>query len=685
MPLLFLSACGDTGAQEQVLDSKTHHLRWGTKQEWNEFPVRADKNRLTLHFNFRVNMEYCTISLRQYDVSRSWQVKLNGFSLGTLTQDEKDMFTHLSVPRGYLKTENNELIIEPEETFDSSSNSSDDIRVGQIVLSDRSVNSILNESDISIEVYDTKARKLIPSRIHIVNINGALQRPGVETGDTISARTGILYTGTGRAHFGLRAGAYKIYAGRGFEYGVDSTLLTVNRGDRVQKKLYIQREVIPEGWISCDPHVHTFTYSGHGDASVTDRVLTIAGEGIDFPIVTDHNVAVDIGQLADKMHMAAHFTPVIGNEVTTSVGHFNIFPLPTGTSGTNYKATDWNAVSESIRATPGVKAIILNHARDIHNGFRPYDAKYHIAIAGMDLRGWSFPANAMEILNSGSQQTDPRQLYFDWFGMMNRGHLLTPVGSSDSHDVGRYMVGQARTYIRQSNPGNPGKIDSNEVIRNFVAGKVSVSFGLLTEMSVNNMYGPGDLVPASDKIAVTIKVWGPQWISANRIILYANGQKIREATIPKSMPGGIKWKGSWLLPRPRHDVFLVAIAEGPGINRPFWPIAKPFQHESPDWKPLVIGATGAVWIDADNDKKRTCAYDYAKTLWTSTKQDIPLFLQRLSSYDESVAVQAAAVLKENGTDLNGTEFSKALKKAPVKTKINIERFINEMQLSTRSK
>ena len=92
--------------------------------------------------------------------------------------------------------------------------------------------------------------------------------------------------------------------------------------------------------------------------------------------------------------------------------------------------------------------MILNHPRDLHAGFRPFGPERHLALTGEDLDGWELPANAMEVVNSGAQQTDVMRLVRDWFGLLNRGRVLTPVGSSDSHDVSRYIVGQGRTYIR---------------------------------------------------------------------------------------------------------------------------------------------------------------------------------------------------------------------------------------------
>ena len=104
-----------------------------------------------------------------------------------------------------------------------------------------------------------------------------------------------------------------------------------------------------------------------------------------------------------------------------------------------------------------------------------------------------------------------------------------------------------------------------------------VSFGLLAEMKVDSIYEPGDLVPSSDHLTVSVRVSGPAWIKATHVTLYANGNKIKEATIANGNVPGIKYRTTWVLPKPKHDVFLVAIAEGRGVALPFWPIAKPFQ------------------------------------------------------------------------------------------------------------
>src|SRR5262249_52765184 len=222
----------------------------------------------------------------------------------------------------------------------------------------------------------------------------------------------------------------------------------------------------------------------------------------------------------------------------------------------------------------------LNHPRDLHAGFRPFGPARHLALTGEDLDGWELRANAVEVVNSGAQQTDVLRLVRDWLGLLNRGLAVAPVGSSDSHDVSRYIVGQGRTYVR-CRADRPGAIDVREAVEAFVQGRVLVSCGLLADITVNGRYGPGDLAPATDPVRVAVRVLGPAWVQAARVELDASGTRVRAARIPEGRKAGVQWEGVWELPRPRHDTFLVAVASGPGVRALYWPIARPYQPTSP--------------------------------------------------------------------------------------------------------
>jgi hypothetical protein len=468
---------------------------------------------------------------------------------------------------------------------------------------------------------------------------------GLNGNTLLAARPGVVYAGEGAARIGLRAGTYTVYASRGFEYGVATQSIHLVQGDTKQVDLNLVREVSTPGLVSCDTHVHTFTHSGHGDCTLHERMLTLAGEGIEFPVATDHNIHIDYEEPARRTGMQPHFTAVPGNEVTTAAGHFNIFPIAAGAPVPDHKITDWVKLNAAVRATPGVRVVVLNHPRNVHSNFQPFAATNFHAISGENKRGPEFQFDAMELLNSSAQQSDYMLVYRDWFALLNYGYSVTGVGSSDSHDVSRYIVGQGRTYIEVPDR-DVSRIDVATACSNLVAGRALVSMGLLVQMTVNDRFRVGDLVTnAGDSLKVRVQVLAPSWITANRVELFANGVSIRTNNIsPRDASGaGVKAVVDWTIPRPAHDVHLLAIATGPGVEAPFWATPRPYQPTSPVWVNRVIGVTNPIRIDADGDGRFTAARAYAKQLLQKHGVDATGLTAALGSYDEAVAAQCASL------------------------------------------
>ncbi|HZL91795.1 MAG TPA: CehA/McbA family metallohydrolase, partial [Pirellulaceae bacterium] len=641
-PLSSGGHCQDRRLPPLRLTDRLHHLRIDAPREWSDFPEKPEAAFLELKFAAARPTGEWTLIVRQQDVKQTWLVQVNGKELARLPIDENDMVVYFAVPAEMLADGDNVVRV----AQGPGSKQADDVRIGQIALDPRSRSEVLSEATVEVEVRDSESGELLPARITVLNRDGALQSVGAGSNDHLAVRPGIVYTGDGRAKFGLPAGKYTLYAGRGFEYSLDMADIEVTAGQTLHRTLQIRREVPTEGFVACDTHVHTLTHSGHGDATVQERMITLAAEGIELPIATDHNVHINHEPFARQMHVRQYFTPVIGNEVTTGVGHFNIFPVRADAAVPDFRPTDWKTIFANIYKTPDVKVVILNHARDLHSGVRPFGPKLHNAVVGENLEGWQLRANAMEVINSGAVQTDPMQLFRDWMANLNRGRMLTPVGGSDSHDVGRHFVGQGRTYIR-ARDDDPAAINIDEAVNNFVQGRVMVSYGLLTELTVDGRFGPGELAPATgETIDIAVRVLGPHWVRAEKVTLYANGQPIRESAIvndgtKSTLFDGIPWTGDWKIPRPKHDVHLVAIAQGPGINGLFWKTAKPYQPTSPGFQSQVIGTSGAVWIDADGDGRRTPAFDYAQRLVAASDGNLSALLKALADYDEAVAAQAA--------------------------------------------
>jgi hypothetical protein len=564
---------------------------------------------------------------------------------------EADLVHALAIPARVPKAGENVLsIVPPREN--------DDIVLHDIRIVPQPIAEVLREAALAFRVVDKDTGNGLPSRITIVNAQGALAPlANLSNAPSLAVRPGVVYTGNGRADIGMPAGEYTVYASRGFEWSVATQRVQIVSGGSARLDFRLSRAVPTPGWVSCDPHTHTLTHSGHGDATLEERMLTLAGEGIELPVATEHNLNVDYASAARRTGVAEWFTPVTGNEVTTPAGHFNIFPVNPAARPPDHRITDWPHLMATLRATPQVRVVVLNHPRNFHNNFQPFAANHFNAVTGESLRGPEFSFDAMEVLNSSAQQSDFMLVYRDWFALLNHGYRITAVGSSDGHDVSRYIVGQGRTYIACPD-GHPGRIGVATACSNLLAGRALVSMGLLTDMTVNDRYHVGDLATnLGAQVRVTVRALSPPWTVATNVWLFANGHQVREQALDHEHDGTV----TWTIARPKHDVHLVAIATGPGITAPYWAIPRPYQPSSPRWNGRVIGSTNPIWLDGDGDGRFTPARTYAKHLINESGSDSAKVVSALNDFDEAVAAQAASLCAAAGQSLSSPALAKALK------------------------
>jgi len=332
--------------------------------------------------------------------------------------------------------------------------------------------------------------------------------------------------------------------------------------------------------------------------------------------------------------------------------------------GARYYTYNWTmALAMRVCARVGVRVVVLNHPRNIHSNFQPFAEKNFNPVTGENRRGFEFSFDAVEVVNSSALQSDLMLTFRDWFALLNYGYHVTAVGSSDCHDVSRYIVGQGRSYV-MCGDSIAGKINVEEACRGFLKGRVLVSLGLLTQMTVEDKFQVGDLATSlGELMRVTVTVLGPSWTSADRVELYANGVKIREQQIEAPVSPVEKTRVVWIVPKPAYDAYLVAIASGPPVNGPYWPIPKPYQPKSRVWQPRVIGATNPIWVDGDGDGKFTPPRAYAKEIVKRAGSEPKKLIAELAKYDEAVATQVASLCQTAGRDVRSTEFEEALETA----------------------
>lgn len=611
-----------TGQAPQVLDAGYHHLGDSRLTTWKEVP--ADPEGLSLRVKFRQRRnatEFCLL-IEHRDVDDPWPILINGKSIGKLTKG-KAMKEHVyAVPAGVLKNGNNELLLK-------SKRKTDDIVVGNIRLVSKSLRKHLGVKPVEVLVQDLKGQAL-PARITITDPTGKkLVKIFHDESRALAVRNGIVYTSVGRARFDLPAGQYIVHASRGMEWGVATREFELGDDPLPTIKLKIGREVDTKGFVASDTHIHTLTFSGHGDASVYEQMVALAGEGVELAISTDHNHQTDFRPYQKKLGLSKKFKSVIGNEVTTKNGHFNAFPMPAGGSRPNHKLTDWVKLVDDMRAK-GAKVVILNHPRWPQIPTGPFGKKHFELnrISGARRRGPEFTFDAMELVNSGVKANDPLFNFVDWFALLNHGETITAVGASDSHTVG-HAVGSGRTYVRSSTDV-PSKINVKEACKAFVKGYTSISQGLFADVTVQGRHGLGSTVTLREKkFSVVFRVACAAWSHADRARLFLNGCLVadRQLGAPTGQPTDKKLE--FVLETPPNDAYLVCVATGPAVKGLYFSAKNRY----------VLGATNPVYLDVDGDGRYRSPRHTAERLLKQHGKRVEALVEPLAAVDDAVAVQ----------------------------------------------
>ncbi len=258
---------------------------------------------------------------------------------------------------------------------------------------------------LSVSVVD-ESGALVPSRVSVIGTAPA-ERAGQEprewlfdlalgeslrstdlvpdTADPLTRRyiEQVHVSADGRAHIGVRPGTYTVVASRGMEYTIDTAEVTIPPGGTASLQQHVRRVVDTSGWISFDPHIHTIQSIDSG-ISLETRAASIASEGLEWAVVTDHNNVTDIRPVVERLGLIPWVKASVGIELTTlESGHFNAYPIDYEVAPVTHGAFEWSnrppaeifAELRSMRAPDGPEVIVqANHPRDSIIGyFDQYD------------------------------------------------------------------------------------------------------------------------------------------------------------------------------------------------------------------------------------------------------------------------------------------------------------------------
>lgn len=554
------------------------HYRNAEPREWSHFPEKAAGEALDATFDLSDPDQWTLLTLRQAETKQAWILEINGRKVGQLIRDHNDQETSFQIPPGLLREKGNELRIS------TTSPTPDDVRLGQIELHQTTLEDLTGGLPVEARVVDESGEPL-PCRFTIVDAaSNTLVLTSEVSDDRQAVRSGVIYALDGRLSASLRSGRdYRIHIGRGFEYErLDFGRAELND---LKQPVTLHRQVKTPGLVACDTHLHTLEFAGHGDCTLIERLISIAGEGVELPISTEHDKHIDYRPESERIGVNRFFTPMLGCEVTTHQGHFNSFPIERGVRPAEHHLRGWPDIFRNIFAT-GAEICILNHPRDVHRNFCPLDPVRWDVSSGRFTDGRRLEANAFELINSGATQTDPMQLAHDWMALLRSGHRIAAVGSSDSHTVNFAIPGQGRTYLPLDD-SDPSSLDLARAVEAFHEGDTHVSFGLLARLNADN-----------GEFKATIS--GPDWTTATSLTLFVDGREVETIDIPEAegRSADLKFTKTWN--RDQLNVgrgsFLVVVARGPGIIEPWWMMMPPYQPDSPDYDPYVFAVSPALFV-----------------------------------------------------------------------------------------
>ncbi len=444
-------------------------------------------------------------------------------------------------------------------------------------------------------ILDKDSGKPIPAKLVFTKgKDDSIQLHLPETFGLASEGNGF-YTAFGKGEVNIPAGKYTIYASRGMEYSVDKKTVHFKKDQIVEQTWTIKRELDPKGYVCSDLHMHTTNSDGH--CSEEERVTSLVGEGVEFAAASDHNFVTDFGPAANRLGVTQYISTCSSNELTTNIGHFNIYPLPPHTLAFDHRPKDANILFAYRDNLPGPVINQVNHPR--WEGLDYFGQLKLDPVTG-EISNPLFSHNfqAMEIMNEtigwGLQTCDENKIsvWDEWFNFLNKDFRVTGMGNCDCHVLLSMPVGWPRNYIASSTD-DPAGLNPYALAQSILDHKVSVARGVFVNLIANETWPIGsDVVDTDGTVDFQIEVMAPSWVKVDKLTLYGNAREIWSREINPTKES-LHFKTE-LKVDPKIDTWYVLKAEG---SQSLWPII-PDQY---GLSVTPVGFTNPIWVDIDGN------------------------------------------------------------------------------------
>jgi hypothetical protein len=449
--------------------------------------------------------------------------------------------------------------------------------------------------ELSLRYVDDRSGPL-PVHVLFRSLDAAEEpSPRVRDGGFGTGRSLYLVAGAGRV--ALVPGRYRITASHGITYALDTRDVTVAAGGRVSVDAVLKQVVDTSGWTSGDFHLHAAP-SPDAPVSLDERVTSLACEGVELAVATDHNRVTDYAPSVARLGLGTRIVTITGDEMTsagrTLWGHFNVYPLPLSPGAPEDIVPGYFEISPDEMFAgardAGARLLQVNHPRmDPQIGY--FDLTHLDPRTGHADTSFSPRFDVVEAFN-GIWLESPdkvRQGAVDLVGLARRGMRVTTTGNSDSHRLLYEEAGYPRTFVHV--PAAPIAGRTERVLDGLVRGDTTVSSGPFVEVTVEG-HGPGSVValPPSHRLRVHVRVSAPAWVPVEHVEIWHDDTVAQRFDVSLPATDGVRFERDVELPFDRDGVVLAwADADAP------LPDVLPYAHARP------IGFTGMVYVDGDGD------------------------------------------------------------------------------------
>jgi hypothetical protein len=402
----------------------------------------------------------------------------------------------------------------------------------------------------------------------------------------------IVWLPAGTAELDLEPGIYTVIASHGFGAELDvQEHVELAAGETTELGLSVRDVIDAADHVAIDTHVHG-VYSQHGEATLSERLVTAAAEGLDLHIGTDHDWVGDYSPAIEPAGLAGKLLSAPGVELTTPGGHHCIWPLRRSSTEARGGAALWwwgGSLDEWYEHYRDMGAVVIGVAHGAgyfaRAGYDPTTGQ----VTGDAPFSWDL--NAMEVHN-GKGPGGRDALVPIWLSLIEHGRRVAPLAASDSH-WRVPEVGSGRTYVYV---GDPANADATSIARAVTELRTVASTGPFIELGTADGGRPGDIVPVDSKgeVTLSISVRAPSWIAVDEVELLQGGRVIERwdaTTVPAVGldPARAVWFEHDIRFSPEADTWFAVQVRGSGDLAPVYPDVQPWALTSP------------LFIDVDRD------------------------------------------------------------------------------------